>query len=120
MFATDGAAEIGVIAVELATAGWLVDDSIKCSQAWPGMTDLLSNPVKDRDDANSEIMEDEQEAEGQLDCRVNPPRGAWHLSQSRDKRQQQLGHCIRRRGMAFKDSWSIQRTRDRSGLPDQR
>ena len=33
MFATDGAAEIGVIAVELATAGWLVDDSIKCSQA---------------------------------------------------------------------------------------
>ena len=32
-FATDGAAEIGVIAVELATAGWLVDDSIKCSNA---------------------------------------------------------------------------------------
>ena len=32
-FATDGAAEIGVIAVELATAGWLVDDSIKCSDA---------------------------------------------------------------------------------------
>ena len=33
MFATDGAAEIGVVAVELATAGWLVDDSIKCSEA---------------------------------------------------------------------------------------
>ena len=32
-FATDGAAEIGVIAVELATAGWLVDDSIKCADA---------------------------------------------------------------------------------------
>lgn len=30
-FATDGAAEIGVIAVELATCGWLVDDSIKCA-----------------------------------------------------------------------------------------
>lgn len=30
-FATDGAAEIGVIAVELATAGWLVEDSIKCA-----------------------------------------------------------------------------------------
>ena len=29
--ATDGAAEIGVIAVELATAGWLVEDSIKCA-----------------------------------------------------------------------------------------
>ena len=32
-FATDGAAEIGVIAVELATAGWRVDDSIKCADA---------------------------------------------------------------------------------------
>ena len=30
-FATDGAAEIGIIAVELATAGWLVEDSIKCA-----------------------------------------------------------------------------------------
>jgi len=29
-FATDGAAEIGIIAVELATAVWLVEDSIKC------------------------------------------------------------------------------------------
>ena len=33
MFATDGAAEIGVVAVELATAGWVVNDSIRCSQA---------------------------------------------------------------------------------------
>ena len=32
-FATDGAAEIGVVAVELATAGWLVDDSLKCAKA---------------------------------------------------------------------------------------
>lgn len=32
-FATDGAAAIGVIALELATAGWLVDDSIKCAEA---------------------------------------------------------------------------------------
>lgn len=31
--ATDGAAEIGIIVVELATAGFLVDDSIKCAQA---------------------------------------------------------------------------------------
>ena len=31
--ATDGLAEIGAIAVALATAGWLVDDSIKCAQA---------------------------------------------------------------------------------------
>jgi len=30
-FATDGAAEIGIIAVELATATWLVEDSIKCA-----------------------------------------------------------------------------------------
>ena len=29
-FATDGAAEIGIIAVELATAAWLVEDSVKC------------------------------------------------------------------------------------------
>ena len=29
-FATDGAAEIGVIAVELGTATWLVEDSAKC------------------------------------------------------------------------------------------
>ena len=29
-FATDGTAEIGLIAVELATATWLVEDSIKC------------------------------------------------------------------------------------------
>jgi len=29
-FATDGAAEIGIIIVELATAGWLIEDSIKC------------------------------------------------------------------------------------------
>ena len=29
-FATDGAAEIGIIAVELATAGWLIEDSVKC------------------------------------------------------------------------------------------
>lgn len=29
-FATDGAAEIGLIAVELATATWLVEDSVKC------------------------------------------------------------------------------------------
>ena len=33
MFATDGAAEIGVVAVELATAGWLVSDSVKCAEA---------------------------------------------------------------------------------------
>ena len=33
MFATDGAAEIGVLGVELATAGWVVNDSIKCSEA---------------------------------------------------------------------------------------
>jgi len=32
-FATDGAAEIGVIAVELATCGWLIDDSVKCAEA---------------------------------------------------------------------------------------
>jgi len=32
-FATDGAAEIGIIAVELATAGWLIEDSIKCVEA---------------------------------------------------------------------------------------
>ena len=32
-FATDGAAEIGVIAVELTTCGWLIDDSIKCADA---------------------------------------------------------------------------------------
>ena len=31
-FATDGAAEIGMIAVELATAGWLIEDSIKCAE----------------------------------------------------------------------------------------
>ncbi len=31
--ATDGAAEIGIIIVELATAGFLVGDSIKCEQA---------------------------------------------------------------------------------------
>ena len=31
-FATDGAAEIGIIAVELATAGWLIEDSIKCAE----------------------------------------------------------------------------------------
>ena len=31
--ATDGAAEIGTIIVELATAGFLVGDSIKCSEA---------------------------------------------------------------------------------------
>jgi hypothetical protein len=31
--ATDGAAEIGIIVVELATAGFLVDDSIKCAEA---------------------------------------------------------------------------------------
>ena len=31
--ATDGAAEIGIIVVELATAGFLVGDSIKCSDA---------------------------------------------------------------------------------------
>ena len=30
-FATDGAAEIGLIIVELATAGWLIEDSIKCA-----------------------------------------------------------------------------------------
>ena len=30
-FATDGAAEIGLIVVELATAGWLIEDSIKCA-----------------------------------------------------------------------------------------
>ena len=29
-FATDGAAEIGIIVVELATAGWLIEDSVKC------------------------------------------------------------------------------------------
>ena len=29
-FATDGAAEIGIIVVELASAAWLVEDSIKC------------------------------------------------------------------------------------------
>jgi len=29
-FATDGAAEIGIIVVELATATWLIEDSIKC------------------------------------------------------------------------------------------
>ena len=32
-FATDGAAEIGIIVVELATAGWLIEDSIKCADA---------------------------------------------------------------------------------------
>ena len=31
--ATDGAAEIGIIIVELATAGFLVGDSIKCKEA---------------------------------------------------------------------------------------
>jgi hypothetical protein len=31
--ATDGAAEIGIIIVELATAGFLVGDSIKCADA---------------------------------------------------------------------------------------
>ncbi len=31
--ATDGAAEIGIIVVELATAGFLVEDSIKCASA---------------------------------------------------------------------------------------
>ena len=31
--ATDGAAEIGIIIVELATAGFLVSDSIKCAEA---------------------------------------------------------------------------------------
>ena len=31
--ATDGAAEIGIIVVELATAGFLVSDSINCSEA---------------------------------------------------------------------------------------
>ena len=30
--ATDGAAEIGIIVVELATAGFLVSDSVKCSE----------------------------------------------------------------------------------------
>ena len=30
---TDGLATIGVIIVELATAGWLISDSIKCSEA---------------------------------------------------------------------------------------
>ena len=30
-FFTDGAAEIGIIVVELATAGWLIEDSIKCA-----------------------------------------------------------------------------------------
>ncbi len=30
---TDGVATIGLIIVELATAGWLIDDSIKCSKA---------------------------------------------------------------------------------------
>ena len=30
-FATDGAAEIGIIVVELATAGWLIEDSVKCA-----------------------------------------------------------------------------------------
>ena len=30
--ATDGLAEIGVIAVEITNAGWLVDDSIKCTE----------------------------------------------------------------------------------------
>ena len=30
---TDGAAEVGLIVVELATFGFLVDDSIKCSKA---------------------------------------------------------------------------------------
>ena len=31
--ATDGAAEIGIIVVELATAGFLVSDSINCAEA---------------------------------------------------------------------------------------
>ncbi len=31
--ATDGAAEIGIIIIELATAGFLISDSIKCEQA---------------------------------------------------------------------------------------
>jgi hypothetical protein len=31
--ATDGVAEIGIIVVELATAGFLVGDSIKCADA---------------------------------------------------------------------------------------
>ena len=31
-FTTDGAAEIGIIAVELATAGWLIEDSVKCAE----------------------------------------------------------------------------------------
>ena len=31
--ATDGAAEIGIIVVELATAGFLVSDSINCAKA---------------------------------------------------------------------------------------
>ena len=31
--ATDGLAEIGVIAVEITNAGWLIDDSVKCSDA---------------------------------------------------------------------------------------
>lgn len=32
-FATDGAAEIGLIVVELATAGWVISDSITCADA---------------------------------------------------------------------------------------
>ena len=31
-FFTDGAAEIGLIVVELATAGWLIEDSVKCAE----------------------------------------------------------------------------------------
>ena len=31
--ATDGVAEIGLIGLELATAGWLISDSIKCAEA---------------------------------------------------------------------------------------
>ena len=31
--ATDGVAEIGLIGLELATAGWLISDSIKCKEA---------------------------------------------------------------------------------------
>jgi|TARA_B100001094_G_scaffold332654_1_gene405677 hypothetical protein len=30
---TDGMAEIGIIGLELATAGWLISDSIKCTEA---------------------------------------------------------------------------------------
>ena len=32
-FATDGAATIGMIVVELATCAWLVEDSVKCADA---------------------------------------------------------------------------------------